>query len=74
MGKIGAISLATGKAKFATDEAEDNPKKPTRKTKDAPHKEKGNQRKKAGRGRPPLHTGNSSTNLNRFVFLIRFCC
>ena len=46
MGKIGAISLATGKAKFATDEAEDNLKKPTRKTKDAPHKEKGNQRKK----------------------------
>ena len=72
MGKIGAISLATGKAKYATDEAEDNAKKPGRKTKQVPTKEKGNQRKKAGRGRPPLHTGKSSTN-HRFVYLIRFC-
>ena len=61
MGKLGAIRLATGKAKVATDDNETDAI-PTRKRKpnDGAKENSAPKKKRAGRGRPPLNTGKSS--------------
>ena len=60
MGKMGAMSLATGKTKFTTDDAEGDLKK-TRKKK-ATVEERGPDKAKPRkrRGRPPVNTGKKS--------------
>ena len=69
MGKMGAISLATGKAKHATDDNEEDPKKSGKKKK-AVESDKCQEKerpKKRGRGRPPVNRGKSSGKQNEMI-------
>ena len=58
MGKMGAISLATGKAKYATDDAESDVIETQRRKKASKPSQQRDQGKKR-RGRPPKNTGKS---------------